>query len=131
MNPSRANSLVSARLNKSHAGISPSTRASLIRVLFLIALCLLVTQNIVNGDAFLGNRSFSWGTAYDADSDNDGIDDSTDNCPLAANPDQLNSDGDTQGDACDPDDDNDGVLDAADNCATVANAEKIAFVVRP
>ena len=37
-----------------------------------------------------------------------------DNCPLVANTDQTNTDGDAQGDACDADDDNDTVLDATD-----------------
>ncbi|HSC76370.1 MAG TPA: thrombospondin type 3 repeat-containing protein, partial [Pseudomonadales bacterium] len=37
-----------------------------------------------------------------------------DNCPSASNPDQLNTDGDAQGNACDTDDDNDGVADASD-----------------
>jgi len=38
------------------------------------------------------------------------------NCPLVPNPDQINSDSDSQGDACDDDDDGDGVLDEDDNC---------------
>ncbi len=37
-----------------------------------------------------------------------------DNCPTTSNANQLNTDGDTQGDACDADDDNDGVLDGSD-----------------
>jgi len=37
-----------------------------------------------------------------------------DNCPSNANADQLNTDGDTQGNVCDTDDDNDGVIDASD-----------------
>lgn len=45
------------------------------------------------------------------DSDGDGICDEVDNCPLTANPDQLDTDGDLAGDACDDDDDNDGLTD--------------------
>jgi len=54
--------------------------------------------------------------ADDQDSDADLIPNSTDNCPAVANPQQLNTDGDQQGDACDSDDDNDGTADASD-CA--------------
>lgn len=46
------------------------------------------------------------------DSDNDGIQDTSDNCQLVANPDQKDNDGDGLGDMCDPDDDNDGLGDA-------------------
>lgn len=49
---------------------------------------------------------------YIADTDGDGVDDSTDNCPLMANPNQSDIDGDVVGDVCDVDDDNDGILDA-------------------
>ncbi|MBC8447958.1 MAG: thrombospondin type 3 repeat-containing protein [Chloroflexi bacterium] len=58
------------------------------------------------------------------DSDSDGVFDSGDNCPLAPNPDQTDSDGDGMGNACDPDDDNDGVLDADDNCPTTYNPDQ-------
>src|SRR5690606_32658024 len=37
------------------------------------------------------------------DTDNDGVDDSVDNCPQLANASQANTDGDWMGDACDSD----------------------------
>jgi hypothetical protein len=87
------------------------------------------------------------GDLCDSDDDNDGVPDVSDNCSLAINPsqantdadthgnacdncvtvtneDQLDTDGDGQGDACDSDDDNDGVPDASDNCPFIANASQ-------
>jgi alpha-tubulin suppressor-like RCC1 family protein len=49
-----------------------------------------------------------------ADTDSDGIGNNTDNCVSVSNTDQLNTDGDAQGDVCDNDDDNDGVADVSD-----------------
>ncbi|HEX5042348.1 MAG TPA: thrombospondin type 3 repeat-containing protein [Candidatus Polarisedimenticolaceae bacterium] len=46
------------------------------------------------------------------DSDCDGIPNTLDNCRFILNPDQRNTDGDTQGDACDSDDDNDTIPDS-------------------
>jgi hypothetical protein len=55
-----------------------------------------------------------------ADTDSDGVDDISDNCPSVPNPSQANGDRvNDGGDACDPDDDNDGVADVADGCPTV------------
>jgi len=54
-----------------------------------------------------------------SDRDGDGVEDSRDNCPLIANADQANFDGDAQGDVCDPDDDNDEVLDTVDACPLI------------
>ncbi len=48
----------------------------------------------------------------DDDDDNDTVPNLFDNCPLIANTEQTNFDGDSQGDACDNDDDNDGLPDA-------------------
>ncbi len=51
----------------------------------------------------------------ESDADNDGrADDTEDNCPSVANPDQANADGGLHGDACDEDDDNDGVADTVE-----------------
>ncbi len=47
----------------------------------------------------------------EADTDQDGIPDSIDNCPTVANSNQLDTDGDGEGDACDLDDDGDGMPD--------------------
>jgi len=55
------------------------------------------------------------------DTDNDGILNYIDNCPLTYNPLQENFDGDEQGDACDEDDDDDGILDVSDNCRFADN----------
>src|SRR3954452_12545713 len=52
---------------------------------------------------------------YD-EADNDNVVDAVDNCRGLANPDQIDTDHDGQGDACDADDDNDGIPDAQDNC---------------
>lgn len=59
------------------------------------------------------------------DTDNDGIYDTIDNCPLVENPDQLDFDNDGEGDLCDTDDDNDGVLDENDKCNTTPLGTKV------
>jgi Ca2+-binding RTX toxin-like protein len=49
------------------------------------------------------------------DGDGDGAPVATDNCNLVGNPDQVNLDGDGEGDACDPDDDGDGLADLVES----------------
>ena len=56
------------------------------------------------------------------DADGDGVDDTADNCPLVANPNQEDADGNGVGDACEHDADGDGWEDSLDNCPAVANA---------
>ena len=58
-----------------------------------------------NSDVFPSDASES------KDADLDEIGDNADNCPNLENTDQLNTDGDLEGDACDLDDDNDGFTD--------------------
>ena len=61
------------------------------------------------------------------DSDGDGIQDDTDNCPNTANSDQADVDSDGEGDACDLDSDNDGLPDSFEqnyfDCVTCANPD--------
>lgn len=62
-------------------------------------------------------RSWSLTVTYaTCDSDGDGAEDKTDNCPLLANHDQGDRDGDGRGDACDDDRDGDAVPNASDGC---------------
>lgn len=71
----------------------------------------------------------------DDDDDEDDIPNVVDNCPGAANRDQVDSDGDGLGDACDncpqlanpdqPDSDEDGFGDECDNCPQVPNPDQL------
>ena len=66
------------------------------------------------------------------DYDNDGVNNSIDNCPHYSNTDQIDTDGDGMGDICDPypsDSSNDGDGDghniiAGDNCPTIYNIDQ-------
>ncbi|HQQ62919.1 MAG TPA: metallophosphoesterase [Pseudomonadales bacterium] len=70
-----------------------------------------IDQNGVVQDAFTIQK-IAAGTL--TDSDGDGIDNGSDNCPVVANADQLDFESDGTGNTCDIDDDNDGVPDYID-----------------
>jgi Thrombospondin type 3 repeat len=69
-------------------------------------------------------------TLVDPDLDDDGIDNTADNCLIDANADQTDTDGDAKGDVCDDtpngtiDDDSDEVLNDVDNCRSVYNPDQ-------
>jgi len=81
------------------------------------------SESIYNFEAWLIDpndfRVFFLDNSYvvtSTDIDNDGIDDSTDNCPEVSNSDQINTDEDEYGDVCDLDNDNDGIDNDLDEC---------------
>lgn len=59
------------------------------------------------------------------DIDEDGHQNTLDNCPYIANSNQADHDKDGKGDACDHDDDNDGIPDDRDNCRLVPNRDQL------
>jgi len=58
------------------------------------------------------------------DSDGDGVPNSTDNCPLLSNPDQVDQDLDHIGNSCDNDLDGDGRTNNNDNCPNIENPDQ-------
>jgi hypothetical protein len=74
-------------------------------------------------DAFDEDTSSCIEETEDTDTDDDGVENTADNCPDTSNADQTDTDGDGEGDACD-DIDGDSILDVTDNCITVSNTDQ-------
>jgi len=70
------------------------------------------------------NGPYCWDVYTCADTDNDGVCNSIDNCPAIYNPDQSNIDDDSLGDLCDDDIDGDGYLNGDDNCPYSYNPDQ-------
>ena len=93
-----------------------------------IAFTIMVSTSVSNDTIYTALSAVSASGSNldnDMDSDSDGVIDELDNCVNDSNPDQENTDNDSEGNVCDPDDDNDGVLDSPDNCPLVANADQL------
>jgi hypothetical protein len=88
----------------------------------LLALALVLTLLPVQPAAPIQANAAVY--VIDTDSDGDGVYDYEDNCPLVANPDQANLDGDGEGDACDLDRDGDGLANHSDNCPSEPNTSQ-------
>ena len=83
-------------------------------------------RNTAQRASQLGNYTLpTWALDPSVDRDADGIPNTQDNCPAAANPGQENLDGDAQGDVCDRDVDGDARPNTQDNCPLVANPEQL------
>ncbi|GAG35823.1 unnamed protein product, partial [marine sediment metagenome] len=78
----------------------------------------------ISVDSMLGGGVTVSGGTCPSDTDGDGVPNTFDNCQQVPNTDQIDTDGDGQGDACDSDDDNDTIPDPSDNCPLVSNADQ-------
>lgn len=87
-------------------------RCVVLAIIFIIAAGLSGCGK-GDGNAHPLNRNMDSGV----DTDGDGTEDSADNCPDTANPEQTDTDADGRGDRCDDDDDNDGLEDLLDPAA--------------
>lgn len=73
-------------------------------------------------ESLTDSQRFQFDSNATVDRDGDGVADRADNCPSVANPTQVDTDADGQGDACDVDDDNDSINDTSDSCPLVRNS---------
>jgi hypothetical protein len=74
----------------------------------------IVKVSVSDGNPASPDALQTWVVTIEADTDGDGVGDSSDNCTLVANPDQRDTNGDGYGNLCDADLDNSGVVSAAD-----------------
>ena len=88
---------------------------------------ITVSAADASGSYNVGAATFNLKVAH-PDTDGDGVLDDVDNCPLVANANQADTDGDGRWNVCDstpngpdPDSDGDGVVDSVDNCDAVVN----------
>ena len=80
----------------------------------------------MDGDGLINLQEYqARSKPHQIDTDGDAVIDGSDNCVLVINANQLNTDGDAQGNVCDSDDDNDGVVDSYDNCPLASNANQL------
>ncbi len=84
---------------------------------------ILTVNDTAFGDGGAINE-FSIELCFGTDTDMDGVADTDDNCPLDANSDQADTDGDGIGDVCDSDSDSDGIPDDLDNCPSTPNPDQ-------
>jgi cytochrome c peroxidase len=103
-------------LNDSYNTATGSNNPGTDIILFRTNFVTIVSSEIVNNPSTIAASNYlpvvTIVEVVDSnDQDGDTILDINDNCPTIANQNQLNTDGDTQGDACDADDDNDGLTD--------------------
>ena len=77
-----------------------------------------------DGDQVCDSDDLCLGNDASGDTDGDLVCDTSDNCPVDANTDQADADGDEIGDLCEADTDEDGTIDDDDNCPALANADQ-------